>query len=43
MFSALVLSLLSAPLAAPAAAQDDPAIRISLNNDRRFEQGDRGT
>lgn len=42
MFSALVLSLLSAPLAAPAAAQDDPAIRISLNNDRRFEQGDRG-
>ena len=42
MFSALVLSLLSAPLAVPAAAQDDPAIRISLNNDRRFEQGDRG-
>ncbi|MGE5926836.1 MAG: DUF4384 domain-containing protein, partial [Gemmatimonadota bacterium] len=42
MFSALVLSLLSAPLAAPAAVQDDPAIRISLNNDRRFEQGDRG-
>lgn len=42
MFSALVLSLLSAPLAAPAVAQDDPPIRISLNNDRRFEQGDRG-
>jgi hypothetical protein len=42
MFSALVISLLSAPLAAPAVVQDDPPIRISLNNDRRFEQGDRG-
>ncbi|HEX6644588.1 MAG TPA: DUF4384 domain-containing protein [Gemmatimonadales bacterium] len=40
MFSAIVLSLLSvAP--PPVAAQDDPAIRISLNNDRRFEAGDR--
>jgi hypothetical protein len=42
MFSALVLSLLSAAPTAPAVAQDDPSIRISLNNDRRFEQGDRG-
>ncbi len=42
MFSALALSLLSALPAAPAMVQDDPQIRISLNNDRRFEQGDRG-
>jgi hypothetical protein len=42
MFSAIVLSLLSvAPAPVAVAAQDDPAIRISLNKDRRFEAGDR--
>lgn len=45
MFSSLLLSalVLAGPPAAPARAavsQDDPAIRIWLNNDGRFERGD---
>ena len=42
MFPALLLSLIAAePATAVTAAQDDPAVRISINNDRRFVRGDR--
>lgn len=45
MFSALILSLVAAtPVGAPAAsdAASEAQIRISLNNDRRFREGERG-
>jgi hypothetical protein len=42
MLAVLVASLIAAaPGSAPVAVADDPPIRIWLNNDRRFEPGDR--
>lgn len=41
MFSLLLLSLVAVDPAASVAAQQDPPVRISLNNDSRFEPGDR--
>jgi hypothetical protein len=41
MFATVLLSLLApAPVPAVAVATQDPAIRITINNDRRFERGD---